>query len=220
MVEYLGNLKPIILVRHAQSYSNVDPSVGGWQDPGLTPHGEVQAKTVAKRLKKLLKGKKVVIYSSHLKRAYETTEYICQELESAPILEQDLQEYQSRLDPSISRTEAAEIRINRTNPYRNWRMYSGAESLGELYYRAGEVLSKIMDSTNDLVLIISHGWLIDKMVAWWVGISEDNIKPNMFTTANASLSVLSETEHGEKILVKLNDTAHLDQISDECLRVR
>jgi broad specificity phosphatase PhoE len=94
-------------------------------------------------------------------------------------------------------------------------MFSKAESLGELHNRAGEVLSKIIESNHDVfLLIISHKWLIDKMIAWWVGISVDDIKPNMFNTSNASLSELSVTEYGERILLKLNDTAHLTQLTE------
>lgn len=214
MAEYIRNLNPIILVRHAQAYSNVDPSIGGWQDYGLTPLGEEQAKAVAMRLRKILKGSKVSIYSSHLKRARETANYICNELELELTIEENLQEYQTRLDPAISRTEAVKCRIQRVNPVKNWRMFSEAESIGELYNRAGEVLSKITESEHDVTLIISHGWLIDKMVAWWMGINLDDIKPNMFTTSNASLSVLSKSEYGERILLKLNDTAHLRHLSD------
>jgi probable phosphoglycerate mutase len=216
MEEYLRSLKPIILVRHAQSHSNVDPSIGGWQDRGLTPLGEKQAKAVATRLKKILGGRKAAIYSSHLKRARETAYFICQELDLEPTIEENLQEYQTRLDPAISRPEALEFRIQRATPLKNWRMFSEAESLGEMHNRAGEVLSKIIESNHDVfLLIISHKWLIDKMIAWWVGINVDDVKPNMFNTSNASLSELSVTEYGERILLKLNDTAHLTHLTDK-----
>ena len=47
------------------------------------------------------------------------------------------------------------------------------------------------------------------MIAWWMGYTVDDIRANMFTTANASVSVLSVSQFGERILLKLNDTAHL-----------
>jgi broad specificity phosphatase PhoE len=193
MVKYIRNLNPIIIVRHAQAYIIVDPSIGGWQDYGLTPLGEEQAKAIAKRLRELLEGSKVSIYSSHLKRARETANYICNELDLEPTIEEKLQEYQTRLDPAISRIEAVKFRIQRVNPVKNWRMFNEAESIGELYPRAGEVLSEITETKHDVTLIISHGWLIDKMVAWWMGINVDDIKPNMFTTSNASFYGAAES---------------------------
>ena len=48
-----------------------------------------------------------------------------------------------------------------------------------------------------------------------MGIDVDDIRPNMFTTANASISVLSVSEFGERILLKLNDTSHLIGITEQ-----
>ena len=209
MVEYLRSLKPVILVRHGQSTSNVDPQVGGWQDPELTPLGKRQAEAIATRLTKLLDGREVVIYSSHLRRARETAEPICRALNCEAVIEEGLQEYQTNLDPKLSRPEAEQYSNPRTKPARHWRTYQDAESLGELYHRAGEALSRIIEKHNEIIVIVSHGWLIDKMIAWWIDMPVDNITPNMFTTGNASLSVLSITDYGERVLMKLNDTSHL-----------
>ncbi len=101
MVEYLNSLKPIILVRHGQSVSNIDPLVGGWQNPGLTPLGMQQAKALADRLTRELEGKDFVVYSSHLRRARETAQVICKELGAVPIIDEMLQEYQTRLSLSL-----------------------------------------------------------------------------------------------------------------------
>ena len=83
----------MILVRHGQSHSNIDPEVGGWQDPGLTILGREQAEAVASRLGKLLEKRKVTVYSSHLKRALETAEPICKEIGCNLIIKESLQEY-------------------------------------------------------------------------------------------------------------------------------
>ena len=209
LVEYLKSLKPIILVRHGQSESNVDPLVGGWQNPGLTSLGREQAQAVALRLADELMGRDFVVYSSHLRRAFETAQVICSELGVDPVVDEMLQEYQTGLDPSLSRPEAEQYKLSEINPAKNWRTFSGAESLGELFLRAGKVLSRISDIHDEVVVIVCHGWIIDKMIAWWMSFKIDDIRANMFTTANASLSVLSVSQFGERILLKLNDTSHL-----------
>ena len=71
------------------------------------------------------------------------------------------------------------------------------------------MLSRIMGLHDEVVVLVCHGWIIDKMIAWWMGYTVDDIRANMFTTANASVSVLSVSQFGERILLKLNDTAHL-----------
>lgn len=215
LVEYIRSLKPIILVRHGQSESNVDPLVGGWQNPGLTPLGHKQAQALALRLADELMGRDFVVYSSHLRRAYETADAICTNLGVEPIVDEMLQEYQTRLDPSLSRPEAEQYKLLEINPAKNWRTFSGAESLGELYMRAGKVLSRIRELHDEIVVIVCHGWIIDKMIAWWMGIKQDDIRANMFTTANASISVLSVTQFGERVLLKLNDTTHLTDFEEK-----
>jgi broad specificity phosphatase PhoE len=209
LTEYIKSKKPIILVRHGQSQSNVDPLVGGWQNPGLTSLGKEQAKAVALRLSNELKGKEFVVYSSHLRRAHETAIAICNELGVEPFIDEMLQEYQTHLDPGLSRPEAEQYKLVETTPAKNWRTFLGAESIGELYLRAGKVLSRISGQHDEIVVIVCHGWIIDKMIAWWMGIKKDEIRANMFTTANASISVLSVTQFGERALLKLNDTTHL-----------
>ena len=215
LVEYLKSLKPIILVRHGQSESNVDPLVGGWQNPGLTSLGHKQAQAVAKRLAKELSGKDFCVYSSHLKRAYETAQCICSELETTPIVNEMLQEYQTNLDPNLSRPEAEQYKLVETKPTMNWRTFSGAESLGELFLRAGKVLSRITDDHKEIIVIVCHGWIIDKMIAWWMGYGLEDLSANMFATANASISVLSISQFGERILLKLNDTTHLNHFEEK-----
>ena len=209
LTEYIKSNKPIILVRHGQSESNVDPLVGGWQNPGLTSLGQEQAKAVALRLSNELEDKKFVVYSSHLKRAHETAKAICNELGVEPIVDEMLQEYQTHLDPGLSRPDAEQYKLVETSPAKNWRTFTGAESIGELFLRAGKVLTQISNQHEEIVVIVCHGWIIDKMIAWWMGIEQDDIRANMFTTANASISVLSITQFGERVLLKLNDTTHL-----------
>lgn len=214
MVEYLRSLKPIILVRHGQSPSNIDPKVGDWQDKGLTKLGLEQAECVAQRLKSLLKDRKVNLYSSHLKRAYLTAKIIDSELQCGLTVEEELEEYRTNLQPSISRPEAEIYKTINPEPSKNWRTFIESESLAELYARAGKVLEMMLLDNSDAIVLVSHGWMIDRMIAWWLRISVDDIRPNMFATANASISVLSITQYGDRVLMKLNDTSHLQSLSD------
>jgi broad specificity phosphatase PhoE len=108
-----------------------------------------------------------------------------------------------------------QYKLVETTPAKNWRTFTGAESIGELYLRAGKVLSRISDKYDEIVVIVCHGWIIDKMIAWWMGIKQDELRANMFTTANASISVLSITQFGEKVLLKLNDTTHLTHFEEK-----
>lgn len=209
MVEYVHRNKPIILVRHGQAYSNIDSGIGGYQNPELTPLGRKQAEAAGKRLAKELDGLDFKVYCSPLKRAHETATIICKELGVTPTVIDDLQEYMTGIDPSIPLEEAKKMWLEGTQPTMDWKVCETGETMGELYNRAANALTSILEYGDNRVVIVSHGWLIDKMIAWWVGVPVENINVNMFTKSNASISELCETQWKERILLKLNDRAHL-----------
>lgn len=75
----------LFIVRHAQAEGNVDRIFHGWTDGGITEIGHRQAEKVAERLK----NEKIdVIYSSSLKRALQTAQYIA-DAKSLPIIRTD-----------------------------------------------------------------------------------------------------------------------------------
>lgn len=202
-------MKPIYLIRHAEGEHNTKESIGWWSDTELTYHGKTQARALAARLKKELHGQETVVYSSPLKRALQTANKICTELSVAPIILDDLQEYRTGLPSDISVFEARKRSLKFTKPTEDWKIVKSAETFGELYQRAGKVLSKILDKHDENVIIVSHGWLIDKMIAWWIGISVEDIMPNIFESSNACIHELGLSKQNTHLIVRLNDTYHL-----------
>ena len=69
-------MKHIITVQHTQSIHHTNGMVGSWTDWDLTELGKIQADHIGKKLSDELAGKKVVLYSSDLKRAMQTAEEI------------------------------------------------------------------------------------------------------------------------------------------------
>jgi probable phosphoglycerate mutase len=202
-------MKPVYLIRHGEGENNVDESKGGWSDPDLTPVGKKQAKAVAKRLKEILTDQDFVVYSSPLKRALQTAETICKQLETTPIIDEDLQEYNTGLPEHMSWHEAQPHFLDFDKPAKEFRTLASAESFGELFERAERVIRRILERHDETVVIVSHGWIIDKIIAWWIGMSIDDIMPNIFTSDNACIHELNLSRHDERILVRLNDTNHL-----------
>ena len=75
-------MKHIITVQHTQSIHHTNGMVGSWTDWDLTELGKIQADHIGKKLDDELAGKKVVLYSSDLKRAIWNAMYIGLSLES------------------------------------------------------------------------------------------------------------------------------------------
>ena len=61
-------MRHIITVQHTQSVHHTNGMVGSWTDWDLTELGRSQADRIGKKLKDELAGKKVVMFSSDLKR--------------------------------------------------------------------------------------------------------------------------------------------------------
>lgn len=202
-------MKPIIIIRHGQAENNVDSGRGGWSDPSLTEHGREQVTQLAKRLQTELEGVDFKLYSSVSKRAHETAEIIGEALGVTPVIETDLQEYRTGLDPGVTREQAQAFTNDLVHPIKDWRPYKDGESFSEIFTRATKVMTKITGESEGVLLIVSHQWFIDKIICWWLGFTVDDINPITFLTANASISILSITKYDEKTLERLNDTLHL-----------
>ena len=85
-------MKNIITVQHAQSVHHTNGMVGSWTDWDLTEFGKNQADNIGKNLKEELADKKVIMYSSDLKRAKQTADEIAKYLGVEPVLRQELRE--------------------------------------------------------------------------------------------------------------------------------
>ncbi|NJD01627.1 MAG: histidine phosphatase family protein [Ruminiclostridium sp.] len=79
----------LILVRHGETDSNIRGAYCGWTDPDLNSKGMAQAQRVAE----MLKGEKPdAIYSSCLKRAFNTSLIISKGLNPEILLDERLNE--------------------------------------------------------------------------------------------------------------------------------
>ena len=66
------------------------------------------------------------------------------------------------------------------------------------------------ESRNDAVLIVSHGNAMIPIVHWWLRLEEKHWSTISFQFDCGSITRLTTNEWGERVIAKLNDTAHLD----------
>jgi len=206
---------PILLIRHGEAVSNIDPEVGSWHDPPLTPKGRQQATALAKRFQKSI-GSDCKLYTSHRKRARETAGIIAQHINVEPIIETELDEYRHGLEPTTTAAEAKTYWTEKCEPIRDWRPYRSGESVEEIFKRAGEVISKIDHECDGWSLVVSHSWLIDKIISYWIGVRIDTLQPFVFSTTNTGVTVLTYRQ-GDRIVKHMNDTLHLGESFEKML---
>lgn len=131
-----------ILVSHALTQWNIEGRIQGHTDVPLNHEGKNMAQCLAKRLaKETIHG----IYTSDLKRAYQTAE---------PFAEQKALE----IIQEIRLREGRSINQERSSIYPTLPFYKEVETEADLYLRMATTLSDIAKShDNQTILIISHG---------------------------------------------------------------
>ena len=202
-------MKPIILVRHAQSQHHVNGMTGGWTNTGLTELGRRQAACLASRLKQELEDTPVRFCCSDLKRALETAEIVGQEIGITPQLVPELREFNNGIAAGMMREEAAKIRREPTEPLSEWRPYPEAETWGQFYWRVANGMDRLVEEQDGLLLLVTHGGTLVNIVAWWLQLRSEVFPKLSFGAHPASISVLRVNQWGEHMLERLNDTAHI-----------
>ena len=161
-------MKPIILVRHAQSQHHVNGLTGGWTDTGLTDLGRRQAACLASRLKQELEDIPVRMVCSDLKRALQTAEIVGQEIGVTAQLIPELREFNNGIAAGMLREEADKIRCEPAEPFIDWQPYPEVETWRQFYWRVAGCMDRLVEGQEELLLVVTHGGTLMNIVAWWL----------------------------------------------------
>jgi broad specificity phosphatase PhoE len=204
---------PIILVRHGESEHNVGNLMGGWTDTPLTALGLRQAKAAAARLKRELGGQPCRIVTSDLKRAMQTAETIGGALGVEPIPEPGLREINNGDATNMTKEEAKSIYREPTRPLLEWTPYPGAENWLQINRRVSATMDRLYSDISENLIIVAHGGSLHHVIFWWLRVPVELVDEINFGMGNTSITTLSVTPFNQRMLVRLNDTRHLDGLS-------
>jgi len=199
----------LFLVRHAESEWNPVGRYQGLLDPELSERGRIQAKLLASAFEK---EKIDVIYSSPLKRTYQTAVEIASKHNLEVIKEKRIIE----IDHGVwSGMLVDEVKEKYPEDFRRWLeephkvKFEGGESLEEVYERVREFLDFIkQDHQNQTVVAVSHTVPMRAMLCALLNI--DLSKFWAFGCDNASYTLVHMQEE-RNVIVKLNITCHLGE---------
>ena len=207
-------LKNLCVVTHAQSEHHTEGLVGGWYDSVLTDLGLRQAVRIGQRIGELVpQDAPVELYSSDLRRAYQTAEAIAR-LVRVPIrITADLREMsygdadgrpRSWLDERFVHSPKVGNRMDHRNGI------PGAETRREFAERIYRALDLILASPCPHQIVVTHGFALTFVVAAWIGMPLAAAGSVAVTSTSGGITLLSEDEvfHNRGI-VRLNDTSHL-----------
>ena len=162
-------MKHIITVQHTQSIHHTNGMVGSWTDWDLAELGKKQVDHIGKKLSNELAGKKVVLYSSDLKRAIQTAEEIAKYLGIEPIFKQELRE--RNLGKCCGKSvqwlrENIECPENTVDD----RLFSDGESRRDAWNRLNSFYDEVINSKEENIIIVSHGDLLSIWNAMYIGL--------------------------------------------------
>lgn len=154
----------LILVRHGQTDMNVEGIYFGWLDPSLNEKGREQGKRAKKIVEKFPYDN---IYSSDLKRASETAQYV-NYLEKEIVYDKRLRELNFGIFEGLNYEE-----IKNKYPQeckeseKNWEEYNfkTGESPREVQKRAVEFIESLDLEKNNLV--VTHWGVINCILSWY-----------------------------------------------------
>lgn len=197
----------LLLVRHAQTRSNVSGRYMGWMDEDLSDEGIWQAQRLSARLS----GKPITaVYSSPLRRAHRTAEMI-----ALPhgLTVQTMAELGEIRMGQWEGLFAADIQARFPELWKTWRtdpstiQMPGGESLSQVAGRATKAFDHILQENQGRhVVAVTHDVIARIIVARSLNVGTSIYR--RLEVANASLTTV-EFFNGTCRLRCLNDTAHL-----------
>ncbi|NPB06391.1 MAG: histidine phosphatase family protein [Aquificae bacterium] len=207
----------LFIIRHAESEWNPVGRYQGLLDPGLTERGVRQARLLAQALKD--EGISV-LFTSPLKRTYETARIVGEELGLEPIVDERLREidhgeWSGLLVEEVKKKYPEQFEAWLKEPHRV--VFPGGESLKEVFKRVTDFLNDVRSRYEGrTVAAVSHTVPIRCLYCSALGI--DLSKFWSFGCDNASYSVLYLDSEGRNVLHKLNLTCHLGELYVEAHR--
>ena len=196
----------LILVRHGETLWNRENRIQGRTDVELSDHGRMQVE----RLAQSLNGEQIdAIYSSPLKRAYETARAIARVQSVEIIVKRDLQELNHGDFESLTVQELKE----RYGPFvKQWMedpssvIMPNGESLSQVQVRAWDVIQTIIGTSKDSI-VVSHGMAIMTILCKIQNLSLSQGRQMFVNMASKTVVIF---ENGQGVITVLNDTSYLN----------
>lgn len=100
-----------------------------------------------------------------------------------------------------------------TDPLLDWVPYQYAESWRVFYNRVTGFMNLLKLKAFDTVIIVSHFTTSWNIIHWWFSLPEELLTTMGFKQDLCGIHILSlgKWNIGDKIIVKLNSTAHLEK---------
>ena len=197
-------------MRHGETLWNEEGLIQGHLDTDLSPTGIRQAKAIAE---KLVVDKIAAIYSSDLKRSYETAEYLAARTGHKVITDSRLRERSLGIFEGLSMEEVKRKYPHEFNLYKTAGpdyVVPGGESRRQQFERAIDCIKNIAEChIGERIVIVTHGGVLNGLFRYVLDIPIS--VPTRFKLFNASINNFF-VEKGTWLLGTWGDVSHLRDI--------
>jgi probable phosphoglycerate mutase len=203
-------MKTIITIQHTQSIHHTNGMVGSWSDWDLSETGLKQAQRIGQKLSIEFAGKNFVLYSSDLKRASQTADIIGKYMSLTPLLASELRER------NLGRCVGESVQWLRENmecqeKTVDDRMFHDAESRRDEWNRLRPFYDKIVNSSDESIMIVSHGDLLSVFNAMWLGLDVESLNTAELFGLAGGVSFMFENNEGKRIIKRLSDMSYISE---------
>jgi len=202
----------IYLARHGQDEDNFNGILNGRRDKPLTPLGRRQAFELSENIKK--KGIQFVkVYSSPLKRTFETAQIITKNLGINPpekwdlIIERDFGIMTGQ--PHTKIKEMCSPKIIETDTVTYFLSPQGAETFPDLIKRSKKILKTVKENHPDgNILLVTHGDIGKMIFTTYYQLDWKKVL-KMFHLGNSDLILLAQNTTPAKAYIFKNNQVNL-----------
>lgn len=206
----------ITLIRHGESYANINQTVESYSCQGLTEKGIAQVQSLAQRIQH--EGMQFdAYYASTLKRARMTAEILAPAIGKPIQWEDDLHELRVGEADGMRYQEVSQRypMFDRAIMDVHTKVAPGGESWNEFAGRCASVLNSIANANKGKhVAVVCHGGVIECSFLWALDLNAGVRRRVAFPARNTALTVWQERSSSydgriEWQLVKHNDSIHV-----------
>jgi len=202
-------MKNIITIPHTQSVHHTNKMLGGWADWELTKLGVKQAKRIGRRLAKEIKEKKYIMYASDLPRAKQTAEIVAGFLGIEPIFTAALREISLGEGNGQSKIWARANQLVERVKTIDDRQFAGMESKRDLWNRLSAFENAIMATTDENIILVSHGVSLGIFHAVWLGLDVEMLNQCGISGGSGGISFMHEDADQKRTIDRIGDRSYI-----------
>jgi len=197
-------MKNIITIQHTQSIHHTNGMIGSQTDWQLTELGIKQAENIGKKLAEEIKDKTYVIYSSDLRRCQQGAEILASYLGIPVIYDERLREMNlgSACGKSVAWFNEHKLCDITTC---DSRVLPDAETSRDAWNRLKPFYEMIEKSSNDNIIIYSHGGLLAVLNIMHLGLQPDDLNHCYMHGKSGGVSFMKIHDNGQHSIDKMSD---------------